>query len=154
MQILVSAFFIDRSFYILRVIFLFLHTSFPVSLTHGSFLYKYKYPYKRVSSTQFAKLLLTWIWVNSRSWWWTGRPGVLQFMGSRKVGHDWVTELTELNWLFLRTIVSKQLRINGDNIKKTCSTSTFDHFSSFPNCSFPSPIWMLWLDHSYGISEL
>ena len=111
-------------------------------------------PYKRVSSTQFAKLLLTWIWVNSRSWWWTGRPGVLQFMGSRKVGHDWVTELTELNWLFLRTIVSKQLRINGDNIKKTCSTSTFDYFSSFPNCSFPSPIWMLWLDHSYGIPEL
>ena len=32
-------------------------------------------------------------WVNSRSWWWTGRPGVLRFMGSKKVGHDWVTEL-------------------------------------------------------------
>ena len=36
-----------------------------------------------------------WIWVsvNSRSWWWTGRPGVLQFMGSQRVGHDWATEL-------------------------------------------------------------
>ena len=34
------------------------------------------------------------IWVNSGSWWWTGRPGVLQFMGSQRVGHDWVTELT------------------------------------------------------------
>ena len=31
----------------------------------------------------------------SGSWWWTGRPGVLQFMGSQRVGHDWVTEL---NW--------------------------------------------------------
>ena len=31
----------------------------------------------------------TWIWVNSRSWWWTGRPGVLWFMGSQRVGHDW-----------------------------------------------------------------
>ena len=37
----------------------------------------------------------TWVWVNSRRWWWTGRPGVLQFMGSQWVGHDWVTEL---NW--------------------------------------------------------
>jgi len=38
----------------------------------------------------------TWVWVNSGSWWWTGRPGVLQFMGSQRVGHDWVTEL---NWI-------------------------------------------------------
>ena len=37
----------------------------------------------------------TWAWVNSGSWWWTGRPGVLQFMGSQRVGHDWATEL---NW--------------------------------------------------------
>jgi len=37
----------------------------------------------------------TWVWVNSGSWWWTGRPGMLQFMGSQRVGHDWATEL---NW--------------------------------------------------------
>ena len=37
----------------------------------------------------------TWVWVDSSSWWWTGRPGMLQFMGSQKVRHDWVTEL---NW--------------------------------------------------------
>ena len=36
-----------------------------------------------------------WVWVNSGSWWWTGRPGVLQCMGSHGVRHDWVTEL---NW--------------------------------------------------------
>ena len=36
-----------------------------------------------------------WVWVNSGSWWWTGRPGMLQFMGSQRVRHDWVTEL---NW--------------------------------------------------------
>ena len=35
----------------------------------------------------------TWVWVNSGSWWWTGRPGVLQSMGSQRVGHDWATEL-------------------------------------------------------------
>ena len=37
----------------------------------------------------------TWVWVNSGRWWWTGRPGVLRFMGSQRVGHDWATEL---NW--------------------------------------------------------
>ena len=37
----------------------------------------------------------TWVWVNSGSWWWTGRTGVLQFMGSQGVRHDWATEL---NW--------------------------------------------------------
>jgi len=35
----------------------------------------------------------TWIWVNSGSWWWTGRPGILQFMGSQRVRHDRATEL-------------------------------------------------------------
>ena len=38
----------------------------------------------------------TWVWVNSRSWWWIERPGVLQSMESQRVGHDWVTEL---NWI-------------------------------------------------------
>ena len=35
----------------------------------------------------------TWVWVNFKSWWWTGTPGVLWSMGSQRVGHDWVTEL-------------------------------------------------------------
>ena len=35
----------------------------------------------------------TWVSVNARSWWWTGRPGVLRFMGSQRVRHDWVTDL-------------------------------------------------------------
>ena len=42
----------------------------------------------------------TWVWVNSGSWWWTGRPGMLQFMGLQRVGHDWETEL---NWLTLKS---------------------------------------------------
>ena len=40
----------------------------------------------------------TWVWTSSGSWWWTGKPGVLQYIGSRRVGHDWVTEL---NWTSL-----------------------------------------------------
>ena len=37
----------------------------------------------------------SWVWVNSGSWWWTGRPGMLWSMGSQRVGHKWATEL---NW--------------------------------------------------------
>ena len=42
-----------------------------------------------------------WVWVNSRSWWWTGRPGVLRFMGSQSVRSDWETELnwTDIDWM-------------------------------------------------------
>ena len=39
----------------------------------------------------------TCVWVGSGSWWWTGKPGMLQSMGLQKVGHEWVTEL---NWIF------------------------------------------------------
>ena len=34
----------------------------------------------------------TWIWASSRSWWWTGKPGMLQSMVSQRVGHNWETE--------------------------------------------------------------
>ena len=48
----------------------------------------------------------TSVWVNSGSWWWTGRPGELQFMGSQRVGHDWVMELnwTDDTYLFLAVL--------------------------------------------------
>ena len=44
-----------------------------------------------------------WVWVNTGRWWWTGRPGVLQFMGSQRVGHDWVTELNWTELMLLRS---------------------------------------------------
>ena len=45
----------------------------------------------------------TLVWVNSRSWWWTGRPGMLQFMGLQRVRHDWANEL---HWKSLMLNVS------------------------------------------------
>ena len=48
----------------------------------------------------------TWVWVNSGSWWWTGRPGLLRFTGSQRVGHDWATEL---NWCCLGITQTKIL---------------------------------------------
>ena len=54
----------------------------------------------------------TWIWVNSGSWWWTARPGVLQSMGLQRVGHDWATEV---NWYYLNVNIA-----NGN--RQICDT--------------------------------
>ena len=59
----------------------------------------------------------TWVWVNSGSWWWAGRPGILRFMGSQRVGHDW---RTELNWTELIDIkldkLGRKFAIHSQNI--------------------------------------
>ena len=58
----------------------------------------------------------TWIWVNSGRWWWTGRLGVLRFMGSRKVRHDWATELNWTDskcWLFCQVLFSLVMSLLG-----------------------------------------
>ena len=53
----------------------------------------------------------TWVWVNSGCWWWTGRPGVLWFMGLQRVGHDWANDLI---WSYL--IVKKMMISLGSGI--------------------------------------
>ena len=56
----------------------------------------------------------TWVWASSGSWWWTGKPGVLQFMGSQRVGHNWATELTwftMLCWFLLHSKVNNHLYV-------------------------------------------
>ena len=64
----------------------------------------------------------TWVWVNSRSWWWTGRPGVLQFMGSQRVGHNWATELNWTEYILSYFIFTKSYEngriISVWNLKK------------------------------------
>ena len=49
--------------------------------------------------------LCTWVWVSSRSWWWTGKPGVLQSMGSQRVRHNLVTELNNYTYLFQSIVI-------------------------------------------------
>ena len=59
----------------------------------------------------------TWVWVNSGSWWWTGRPGMLQSMGWQRVRHDWATEL---NW-DLHTVYN--IFTNSGRENRDCSIS-------------------------------
>ena len=84
----------------------------------------------------------TWVWVNSGSWWWTGRPGVLQFIGSQRVGQDWATQL---NWelvlacLFLSPNAGKSclFTLSGHSplilVPNDCDTEhVFDHLNWMP----------------------
>ena len=88
----------------------------------------------------------TWVCVDSGSWWWTGRPGVLRFMGSQRVRHDWVTELnwTELNWMTYHTL-KWPWNLGADTIQHKLSSATNmlqildkqnHHFSSIFTCCF------------------
>ena len=60
----------------------------------------------RATPTQWA-----WVWVNSRSWWWTRRPGVLRFMGSQRVWHDWATELNHAFKNLVLSLIPLDLKI-------------------------------------------
>ena len=65
----------------------------------------------------------TWVWVDSRSWWWTGRPGMLRFTGSQRVRHDWPTQL---NW------TQYMLKLLLFCYSKTNTTSVGGRHSWFP----------------------
>ena len=88
-----------------------------------------------------------WVWVNSGSQWWTGRPGVLQFMGSQRVGHDWATEL---NWTELIHMYKKQRFPFYSFLKKipllkhnqnTIITHTHDSKSAISKVILKSKLW-------------
>ena len=80
-----------------------------------------------------------WVWVSSGSWWWTGKPGVLQSLGSQRVRHDWVTEL---NWTESPEPVNDILfrkRVFADVVK---------------NFKIRRSSWIIWLDCNPGASVL
>ena len=102
-----------------------------------------------------------WVWVNSGSWWWTGRPGMLRFMGSQRVGHNWATKLNwpdELFWqvsifLLLSSIYSFNLpwwilwlNVTWDSLLSRISSTVqlciikylFSHFGGIWECSICS----------------
>ena len=73
------------------------------------------------SPTQWTR-----VWVNSGSWWWTGRPGVLQSMGSQRVGHNWATEVNWTNSLQLINNVQGLSKEKIEVLSLIASKSTFE----------------------------
>ena len=73
------------------------HHSSKASILQCSafFTVQLSHPYMTTGKTIALTRRWTWVWVNSGRWWWTGRPGVLRFMGSQRVRQNWVTKL---NW--------------------------------------------------------
>ena len=76
----------------------------------------------------------TWVWVNSGSWWWTGRPSLLQSVGSQRVRHDWVTEL---NWRFLVTKLLTRWRFTGSVRRGWCPQRCVGSKPQPSPCCFP-----------------
>ena len=85
----------------------------------------------------------TWVWVNSGSWWWIGKPSVLWFMGLQRVGHN---RVTELNWMSLTShsqwdelllncsVMSESSRYHGpQHTRPLCPSSTLGVLSN--SCS-------------------
>ena len=69
---------------------------------------------QRINDWMASPTRWTWVWLSSQSWWQTGKPGILQFMESQKVRHDWITELNCTcfgmryhNWLSVNTESNK-----------------------------------------------
>jgi len=87
-----------------------------------------------------------WVWVNSGSWWWTGRPSVLQFMGSQIVGHDWATELNWTELLYKHTLLlfpwlpsCLHIKDNGFTQGKV-SESLSGYLKNSQDCHWPKPL--------------
>ena len=94
----------------------------------------------------------TWVWVNSGSWWWTGKCGLLQFMGSQRVRHDWVTEL---NWTELRGKILIYYKLWEK------SSTLCDSWQHYGNTLFQAqglslqsdPAWSFMVDNKYLCNE-
>ena len=77
----------------------------------------------------------TWVWVDSRSWWWTGKPGILRFMGSQRIRHDWATEL---NW----TALKMQRRNCSRNYKILNKIITYQNLCNTAKAILEGNLWL------------
>ena len=83
----------------------------------------------------------TWVWTSSRSWWWTEKPGMLQSIGSQRVGHDWATELSWkecLQWVALRLNTSSPFKPSTFSTHFFIWRSCHPHTSAVPLYSSPA----------------
>ena len=97
------------------------------------------------SLTQWSR-----VWTRSRSWWWTGKPGVLQSMGSQRVGHDWATELTDSSGGRCSGHGKRQVGVCG---LPSCQCLSFSGTMSLLHTSGDLPVYCPIDDSLYYISS-
>ena len=94
-----------------------------------------------------------WIGVNSRSWWWTRRPGIMHSMWSQRVGHDWLTELswTALQWFvgFCHTTAWINYNVSAPSWSFLPSTPLHHHSRSSQSTSLISLCYSSFLQAIY-----
>ena len=90
----------------------------------------------------------TWVWVSSRSWWWTGKPGMLQSMGSQRVGHGYVTEI---NWYFPGSASGKELTCQCRRCRR-CEFNTWVRKIPWQRAWQPTPVFLS--GKSHGLRSL
>ena len=98
---------------------------------------------QRISLTRW-----TWVWLNSGSRWWTGRPGVLRFMGSQRGGHDWATEMNEhrKGWILP---MAEQTLIHSASLRRSLYCFPRSHCTAFVS-SFALSWWLfLWISAKF-----
>ena len=83
----------------------------------------------------------TWVWVNFGSWWWTGRPGVLRFMGSQRMGHDWGTEL---NWTDITTWCPRKIVLAWHSQLWHNTDACSCQFEWWQMFCFRFLVWFIW----------
>ena len=89
----------------------------------------------------------TWVWTSSRSWWWTGKPGVLWFMGSQRIRHNWAAELswTELLLLLLNHFGRVRLCVTPEmaayQALLSLGFSRQEHWSGLPFPNYHQEQW-------------
>ena len=79
--------------------------SFKGTLMLGKIEGRMRRAWQRTEGWMVSPTQWTWVWVNSGSWWWTGRPGMLKFMGLQRVGHDRATELNWMSSLYISELI-------------------------------------------------
>ena len=89
----------------------------------------------------------TWVWVRSRSWWWTGKPGMLQSIGLQRNGHDWVTKLNWLGQAHLSRIISLLMNLKWPPFNFFFKLTLFVFLQNLavpgPSCSVQDLCWGL-----------
>ena len=97
---------------------------------------------KHLDGWMASPMQQTWTWANFGGWWGTARPGMLQSMGSKRVGHDWATEQKQQENIYThKYMVSKAQHLCQDQ-RSACLISHGEHFSKF--CRFMTQPWNIY----------
>ena len=107
--------------------------------------------WQRMNGWMASPTQWTSVWASSRSWWWTGRPGILQSMGSQRVGHNWASELNCWDHLKHCTCASWGTHlVMGYCVQDTCKSFTVKALVLLHEGHMAATSWLCYMRLCYG----